>query len=76
MTPFPELDVSVSICAGCGAETTAQETWVRLCDTLLCPDCHAAIGHCAAEAERSLSRAECTWIRLWREVYNELAGAA
>ena len=76
MTPFPEHHRSVSICAGCGVETTAPDNWVRLCDTVLCPDCHAAVGHCAAEADLSLSGAERAWFRLWREVYDELAGAA
>ena len=76
MMPSPEHANFVSTCAGCGATTTALDTWVRLHDTLLCLDCQTAIAHNAAEAEVSLTSAEREWVRFWRELYDALADAA
>ena len=67
MTLPPEHPEPVRTCAGCGAQTATPGTWVRLVDTLLCPDCHSAITRNCAERE---------WVRLLRQVYDALARAA
>jgi len=72
----PEHPEPVRTCAGCGAQTATPGTWVRLVDTLLCPDCHSAITRNCAETESSLGSAEREWVRLLRQVYDALARAA
>jgi len=76
MTPRPESHASVSKCAGCGAETTALDAWVRLHDILLRSDCRAVIAPNTAWAKESLTGTEREWVRLWRQAYDALAGAA
>jgi hypothetical protein len=75
MRPIEQAEISTP-CAGCGAETTTPERWMRLHGTLLCPDCHAALVPRSGEVGRNLARADREWERLWRRVGGGLDSAA